>query len=582
MRNKNIGLGQYDMVLAVSENKINFEIKQLLNRGIIDRKWQFLADGKGKYSLNQADQKFEEAKRAWLTLDSLFKQLAQLKADLQDKQDQLDDSEGEERIQLRIERNDIKDAIKELEDQIKISSKYEILVDAILDAPMITLLKDSNTEVLFKLPIKEGRFYYIDKGCIKECNLENKSYAFRVPIGKLRIDEKSMFLLDGASRTELREGGFNDTDFTVSSILLDFEKANVSQYSLKDSVLPADIGDRTTLQVAVINYFKNLETDKDSPYVLGYAINKKKLAEREKSLLYPTGTSYSTSQSNIARAPAFNFLMLTEKHLFPAAPLGGRIDRSLIEEALDKTSTVSGVIALDFGTFADNYLKEIDSSIENAFKDALTDLDRVASSDESEIKLKYLEKGINMDFTIKRKEIKNDADKKSISLRYDILIKANAHEEVSAVVGSVGVNRKFSTSGKYEFNGYKGAPGKIVIKLIASAQGNIEMKDEYTPPLIGMDTEELEYKSGVDEAWLSFSNIFNSLAKEQKKNTGKFLGNIGLAFKQVNFSALNNFSNKVVLPGSNVYTFKNIRLLNGKLDESDAVLFDISYAEATV
>ncbi|WP_316818685.1 hypothetical protein [Pedobacter nyackensis] len=584
MSNNNINLGQYDMVLALSENKINFEIRNLLKRGIIRPEWQFLTDSLGKDSINNSNQKFEEAKKAWLGKNSLEKKLKILKDTLQEKQDQLDDAEGEKRLELRKERDIIKEALIALKNQIDSSSKYNILVDAILDAPQIALIKDSHTELLFKLIIKKGTFYYIDDQEVKECDLKDKLYAFKVPVNKLRIKSNGMYLADGETMKQLRDEGFNDNDFTVDAIFLDFERADIGQYSMQESILPDDTNHRPYLQVAIINYFKGLGSNKDNPYILGYTINKKKLAARDKAMLYPTGASFSTSLSKIERASAFNFLLLTENHQFPEIPKGGRIDNSLIEEVLDKSVTASGVIAIDFETFKNTYLNEIKAAVANAFLKSFNRLGNVKLLDgvpPNEDHFIYTGNGVRMNFTLRQTGITNDNNKNYIAINYTIAIAAIVHEEISAAIGTVGVDQKFSTSGRYEINGKKGAEGALVIRLSASEKGKIEIeKPSYTPPLVGRNTEDPEYKHDLDRIWLKISDLFKSISGVEKMYIDNFLNNIVDTLKDIDFDALEDFSNKVVLPGSNVYTFKNIRLLNAKQDQSDAVLFDIAYVLA--
>ncbi|ADY52970.1 hypothetical protein Pedsa_2422 [Pseudopedobacter saltans DSM 12145] len=530
-----MNLGQYDMVLALSDSKVSYEFNQLLKQKRVSDRWHFLSNLDGEYIANTGSN-FEITRQAWLNQKD--------------------------------------------ETRITDYANYDILMDVTVAGFKVTFFKDSHTELLFKIIIKEGEFCYFKNGNMNKCDLAGMEYAFRVPVSKLRITSKDMYMLDEKSEEKLREEGFNDNDFLIDSIFLDFQRADVNQYSVKDSLLPKGISKLTYLQIALANYFKSLGSNKDNPYILGYTVRKKKLIERDKALLYPTGASFSISYSNNVRESAFNFLLLTDHHQFPEAPQGGRIDKSLVESASDKTTTASGVIAIDFQTFKNNYLDTITAKVTEAFKESFEDSGYYDSDSRSESKVvfKCSKGGASMDFSLEKDGIRDVKESKCISIDYIIKVSGNVHEEKSALIGTVGVNQKFSTNGKYEINKKKGKEGTLKIRLRASSEGKIEIEPLYEAPLVGRDSDGPEYKHGLDRLWSGISDFFAAIAGVQMAYTESLLSRIGSELGEMTFKGIQDFSNKVILPGSNVYTFKDIRLLNGKQDNSDAVLFDIAYA----
>ncbi|RAJ77600.1 hypothetical protein CLV59_107367 [Chitinophaga dinghuensis] len=601
MSSTNVNLGQYDMVLALSQSKINFEIEMLYDQHVINRNWQFLTSLDGETHINSSDNSFVAVKKGWLDKNEYEKKKQQLEAELERIRTKLedDDTPKEEKPELRRQKDQKKAEIKAVDDQEKSTAKYEVLMDATIDIPRIELINGSHTELMFYLPIKSGNLGYLKSQKIANVDLAGMCYAFKVSIGKIKIDDiDGMYVINDAKKTELRKGGLTNDDFTIESILLNFQNTNVSQYDKEKSKLPEDATQLTNLQVSVTNYFKNIANN-TNPYVLGYAIQKNKLAERDKAMLYPTGASYSTSASQVERATGFNFLLLTENHQFPSGPTAGRIDKSLIENVKDKTVTTNGVIGINYGTFIDVYLNQLHASVidnfDKAFKKSFPDFYGSHKAEGDDEVFSFSKPGLRMNFNLERGLLKDESDN-YIHLSYQITVSGNVHKEVPTKIifdkintGTVGVDQKFSTEGKYELEGKKGAAGSLSIKLGASKQGKLEVVPNYQPPSIGRDTEKPDCKSIFEAVWLKVARFINPfglvgglvsifVTDDPHKNIVKFDGDV---FKPFDFDALKDFSNKVVLPGSNVYTFKNVRLLNGDLNSNDAVLFDIAYAVAS-
>ncbi|RBL89760.1 cell envelope integrity protein TolA [Chitinophaga flava] len=599
MSSTNVNLGQYDMVLALSQSKINFEIGMLHKQRVINPDWQFLTSADGKTHLNSSDSSFAAVKKGWLDKNEYEKKKQQLEAELDRIQTEVEDAPAEKKIELRRQRDQKKAEIKAVDDQEKAAAKYQVLMDTTIDVPKIELINGSHTELMFNLPIISGKLSYLNGQEIANVDLAGMCYAFKVSIGKIKITTDGMYLIDDAKKTELRKGGLNDNDFTIESILLDFQNTNVSQYSQENSKLPKDATHLTNLQISVTNYFKTIANN-TNPYVLGYAIQKNKPAAREKPMLYPTGASFSTSASQEKRAAGFNFLLLTENHQFPSGPTAGRIDKSLIENVKDHTATANGVIGINYDTFINVYLNQLHASVidtfDQAFKKSFPDFYGSHKAKGDDEVFSFSKPGLSMTFNLKRGRLKDESDN-YIHLSYEITVSGNVHKEVPIEIfgglintkKTVGVDQKFSTKGNYELEGKKGAAGSLSIKLGASNQGKLEIVSNYQPPSIGRDTEKPDAGSIFKTVWLTLARFINPfglvgalvtlfVTDDPHKNIVKFDGDV---FKPFDFDALKDFSNKVVLPGSNVYTFKNVRLLNGDLNSNDAVLFDIAYAVAS-
>lgn len=594
----NPSIGEYDMVLALSESKINYEFKRLLNRGVIKPKWQFMVGPNGENIINGSHTNFEQIKKSWLGINDIEKKRLSAKKALDDKQALLKNAEGSIAAKLTSECNTLKAEIEQLDDQAGVAKKYILLMDATIDAPKMELVKDDHQQALFKLIIKSGSLYYPEGTEVKKCDLAGKIYAFRVPISQIRIDAEKMYFAGHDAIEQLREDGLSNHDFTVDSILLNFERANIARYSHIDSVLPNGDKEKAELQTAVAGYFKSLGNDKQNPYVLGYALKKKALSARDISMLYPTGTSFSTSQSNLERASAFNFLMLTGYRQFPESPFAGRIERSLIDGVQDNSATISGVIAIDYPVFEQAYLNQLHNTVVNNFDQAFK-----SNQDLRDFYRAYDYRGSGCTaFVFKREnmymqmllERRSVVEKGGIMVMYNIAVQGSVHAEIERKVfhiikaGTVGVDQTFSTSGKYAINNKSGMEGILLITLNASNEGTLRINADYRPPTIGRDTEKPQTRDAVDAVWMVLSNFISPfglvgglvslLTDNASDSIVTFKEQV---FERMEFVFLDDFSNRVILPGSNVYTFKNIRLNEEPGHENCSVLFDIAYAVAT-
>ncbi|WP_293785948.1 hypothetical protein [uncultured Pedobacter sp.] len=563
-------LGQYDMVLSLSESKINAEMQQLYLDRLLDRDWKILSDLTGTLRRNHRDSDFDDQKRLWLD-QSGNNQLIELKAHL--------DRLGELLEQPNADRETI--IAQRIATRAKIAAAekttvpgYNLLIEATIDPPKISVIPGRSRELLFSFILNSGQVTYRNNTRQQQYDIRNLVYTFVVPVSKRQI-EKEDIQADPKFTAHITE------DFTVESILLNFAKADIANYVSIESKMSTDPELNAWLQLVVGNYFRELGKNKDNPYILGYAVQRPELKDIGTAMLEPTGVSYSTSHSEMDRASAFNFLMLTGGKEFPILPQGGRIDKSLIESVHLKDETVNGLIGINFRVFEKTYLARINQTVLDAFCDFVPGL-ALKSDTNYTAKSFDLHYSDNMKITIARTGIKSDDLKRSLSIQYEISIHASLHDELEALVGTVGVNQKFSTSGKYEVNGQKGKAGKLVVELTAAHYGQIIATVEsggYQPPVLARDTEEPEYnKKGIfDKVWLGMSNMVRRVDELEKMYNTNFTTRISKQLENTAFNELNKFSDRLILPASNVYTFLNVRLLSGELNDSDVVLFDISY-----
>lgn len=571
-------LGEYDMIFALSESKINAVLKQLFDHKTIASTWKFLTNEMDLdvYDLTSPDAK--SSRRPWEWMDDVS----------------VDFSKNFEPDY---------DWIKGKGD---LRSRYQVNMDAILTAPTIKVLQDASDELLLKINIKSGTLSYLEGNSIKDVKFTNCTYAFRVPIVQVRIDAASMYLAGDDALQQLREEGLSNYDFTVDSIMLNFARADVARFVPSESVLPDADGLERKFTVAVAGYFRDLGKRKKNPYILGYALQKKVLSEREKSLLYPTGITFSTTFSDKERCSAFNFLMLTESQQFPKSERAGVRQHSLIELAQDITNTVSGVIAVNYSTFERTYLdalhKIVIENFENSFRNN-SELSTVYKGyrilNSYNTYFEFSKHDLSMTLGLNRSEvvlrIDDKTDRQYLAVDYVITVWGNVHAEIERKVlglfdgGTIGVDQTFSTTGMYPINNKTGSPGQLTLQIVASNEGKLNVEASYQPPAIGKNTEKPQTKDVKDDLWMFFTNVFSplgivgALINFLTDSANNSIVNFENApFDSVSVPSFDSFATRVILPGSNVYTFKNISMVGNREHDDCFIKFDIAYAVAGV
>lgn len=598
----NINLGYFDMVLSLSENKINQEINLLYRQKKIKSAFSIVSNIHGTDRLSASDPGFSEIKLDWLKLDKLIAEQARLRDEIHTLSADLTRALKEKRFSdaATIDENKEIKAQQEVitSERINTLKKFDVLVDATIKSPRIEIVENENFSLMFILEFERGNLSYMDNGSFASADLAGKRYAFNVPIGKVKITEDEMYITGDKEKT-LRDSGFSEEDFTIESIFLNFNDANISSFSESRSNLPDVQRSKTFLQLSITNYFKAL-SDSQNPYVLGYTIKKRVVTPSQRAMLFPTGASFSTSKSSEARASSFNFLMLVNNNKFPSVGGSGILKYNLIEKSKDKSSGGNGTIAINYSTFKDVYLKALNESVidnfDSSFKNNQNALYDNFEPVPGATKFVFTKGGLKLNIFIHDPKLRNlvKADgTTALEIQYPISAEGKKHDEIPKKVfgifsaGTIGVDQRFSSEGRYQIDGKSGHPGKLTLIIQPSISGQISVSAEYINPTIGNITEGVEYKDTTDKIWDTISYFLDPLeAFEGLKMLFSEKGRSIVSFDQstfskVEFNNLHDFSNRVILPGSNSYAFKNIRSMTEDFGDEDAILFDISYAPTT-
>lgn len=584
----NANLGLFDMTLALSTSKINSQFAFLQKKGIIKRDWKFLCNLDGDKTMGGADPNFATALNVWK--NSLDKGL----------ENELGAVEAQ--ISAELEKND-PDILKvkalqkrkiELNTLIADKQKYAIYDCALecqIEPPKVWLIKGESNKLYFEIPIKTGILSYKKAGAIKADKVDGSKYVFAVPIAN-KIVKKAEVILGDTEQDKMVLNDISDDIFRIESLFLDFQNANIAQYDKSRSVILAD---STMLQIALTNYFSKIVARTDNPYILGYSIQRK--TSTRDALLQPTTATYSTSFSTEERSNAFNFLMQVDQHALPNDQRRGVLPKSLIEDALDKSPTVNGVMAINYEIFLTQYIdriltpkiaEKIEQTLRQTFQGC--GLSRNNPTANGDIYCHINKGDLSMDFKLcGRKITEGTGEKKGIAIIWDIEIYGNVHKEVEKKLlgiglGTIGMDQRFSTNGPHEVHNHPGRKGRLAILVSASTQGKLLVEAYFDKPFIGKDTPVPTYTHPEDvikDILLSIVQAFTfdilSMIEMMKGNV--FDLNIkDEDFNKLRIEDLSDVSDRIILPGSNVFTFKTLRLLTKKQDAQDAILFDIAYA----
>jgi hypothetical protein len=603
----NRNLGNYDMVLALSINRINYHFSKLYKKKIIHNDWCFLTNSTGE------EMKFlsaEEMNGFWHSKEQIGIKKAE-KNRLQEKYFDTEDENEREKLNGLIDK--LRNEIKTLEQNGKDTEKYDLGMNAKIDKPQIYAINGKPKELIFQIEISSGKIFFIKDSKRQEYDLNGLKYAFVVSIGHVEINSDKKVLVEDGDQYKtitLEEKGISNDDFTIESLFLDFENANISQYDKSHSQLTDDLEINGSLQVALQNFFNHVKSE-ENPYILGYGISKKKIpTEAEKPILYPTGVKYSTSYSSQKdekkrdRASAFNFLMLLNNHPFPSTQDAGVLPHSIIEYAQDKTATVNAVFGINYRDFEENYIKKIPGilapQIEEMLNERLRDpcnfrasnMDIKGSFSNSNVPTGKEDKTAsykgNLKFIYEHLE---DSDR-GISLIYRVecdgkiyVTDRDSYFGIGGEAGSITMRWPFSTHGHAKNT--KGRPGQFKIWLGADTNGKLKMEPKYESHIkVGLDTEEgvIDSASGTYKnipglnlfMWL-INMLLDTIFQNEISNALKALDSIEGLDDQIGLVNLTQMEKRVVLPVSTSYLYKNLRLFNAGNPDNEVLLLDATY-----
>ena len=559
-------LAGYDMVLALSQNTINYQFSQLHKRNIIHKKWGVLGgktDDNKNFHITDQDANFKQKINAWIAIQK--------------------DIEKARKDNNWTEIGNLMSKVKS--DNLNFRFGWE----AVLLAPEVSFIKDNTKEVFLELQFKSGKLYFREEEtkAVSVFDLKDVLYAFKVPIGQLKISKENLILDAGESAKKIiRESGLSDEDFTIQSLFLQFENANISSFDRSKSKLPT--GSDEAFQNAIENYFNMTIAGSDNPYVLGYGIQRKKIKATEKAMFQPTSLAFSTSYSTKNKQPgvfsALNFLMMLNDTKPPSSTTAGILPQSLIELGKDISSSTDGVFSIQQSHF-NMYLNSLDAYVQSTFTN-LEGVTLVHGFENGVMKLekkdKHIDDTIDTLYTITKEYVKNTDDNSGIKVRYKIEIHITVVVKAWFVkVGEI----TLSTNGQYTKGDVKskGSVGYLDFTIKSGKTGRFDLMHELTKPSIAYDENPNYFEGGF---WKVFSHILllifawvfaiiDAIVTQIAVDLGKDSASSSSALiDTLNDIDVLNQTNKVILPLGKVYAFKNLRMDA----EHDIVAYDIAYA----
>ncbi|PTX58998.1 hypothetical protein C8N46_11167 [Kordia periserrulae] len=559
-------LAGYDMVLALSQNTINYQFSQLHKRNIIHKKWGVLGGkttNNKNFHITDQDAGFKQKINDWIAIQKEI-----------------------EKARAANNWTEIGNLMSRVQSE---NLNFTFGWDAVLLAPEVSFIKDNTKEVFLELRFKSGKLYYREEEtkAISIFDLKDALYVFKVPIGQLKVSKENMIMDAGESaKTIIRESGLSDEDFTIQSLFLNFENANISSFDATKSKLPE--GSDSDFQNAIANYFNMTVAGSNNPYVLGYGMHRKKIKASEKAMFQPTSLTFSTSYSNKNKQSgvfsALNFLMMLNDTKPPTSTTAGILPHSLIELGKDTSSSTDGVFSIQQNHF-NTYLDSLDAYVQKTF----TNLDGVELQHGFEngvMKLKkhdtHKDDTIDTVYTITKIAATNNSDNTGIKVRYKIEISVDVI--VKAWFLKVG-EKTLSTSGQYTKDEikHKGSPGYLDFTIKAGKTGRFDLDHNLIKPNIAFDENPNLFGNGFWKDLLNILSIVvswviivvNAIVTQITVDLGKdSASSSGSLIDKLNDIDVLNQTNKVILPLGKVYAFKNLRMDA----ERDIVAYDIAYA----
>ena len=152
--------------------------------------------------------------------------------------------------------------------------------DGIMSAPTVVLGTSTSPNFLVKLcvNIPSGKFSY-GGAKLKDVSINDWKYVFDVDVNFTAISQKQI-----ANKKDIPEVvkkmlyEFDESQFTINHLFMNFQNANIAAYDplLSSLPLPPDTAEIVIelFQTGIANYFKGL-AEGDNPYVLGFQISDK-------------------------------------------------------------------------------------------------------------------------------------------------------------------------------------------------------------------------------------------------------------------------------------------------------------------
>ena len=244
----------------------------------------------------------------------------------------------------------------------------------------VQMIESDNQSVIFQIHFKNGDMSIMAAtGSIKNINLDGMIYAFQVDLNKMAkpyeeaiqdLDTEVVQNIDSVI-AQVDEEGIKPEDFTIQSLFLNFENADIVNYSKHYTSFPEDlsgkdIGHLTSFQTLLTNYYNS--DLRDTPFILGYCVTLPTLKPIKGAVFQPKTLNYSTSYSEDPNRAAINYMMMIDDTVVK----DNIIIDPLIREKMG--SEMNGVLALNNDLFFERYLKLFFEQITTAFKESINDL----------------------------------------------------------------------------------------------------------------------------------------------------------------------------------------------------------------
>lgn len=574
-------LGYCDMVLAVSEDTINYQFEQLWKRGLIRQSWKVLVrepqDGPRQLK-SQEDKDFDETLSAW--------------------------QEAQATIAGMFAEGKFEEFGKATAVARSAGHSWDYGWSASVAAPQIAVLAGDTHTLLFSVSFRSGTLLSCPDvtGPVRSWDLAGSVYSFRVPVGRVQITSTAKILTaEGRNQADqaIRDSGLTESDFSIEALFLDFENADIASFDAAASRFPGDA--TTAIQSTVIDYFKLVIAGEPNPFVLGYALNVKQIAPRE-ALFQPNSVRFSTSYGAKPGYSAVNFLMTGAGRSFSEGQQVGVLPQSLLE-GVSLDSTLDGVFAIDWPLFESLLVSPFVSAIAGAvatefpgavftrtgqqwtlsattsssttvseppsdlFEDTLLVSEQAVTSS---LSLATIMQGLQLECTVDYKV--------QIRVQPWVLIWGRRTDYEALL----------STSGRYRSGpSGDGRPGCVSLLIRPGAQGAVDfVVGPSTAPQLGYErepTKRYEGGGGTAGAVLAMWNHYGGedLAKgalDAASQLGEIVSEVLTSIDRVIRSLT---TGKVILPLGQLYTFKQIRLSTHRQTDENAVLMNVSYAPVT-
>jgi hypothetical protein len=571
------------MVLALSERTINHQFAQLLATSQIPAQWKLLVRrprGGPLAIKTAADPDFDRALEAWRTTqDHLAKLFA---AGHYAKY-------GEQ-----------------LGAAIQGGLLWDYSWSATVAAPAIAVLPGDHLHLRFAVSFAGGSLAYNSDRTlgVSTYDLTGAVYAFSVPIGRLQIGGTGEILTSAArdqAAQVIRDSGLTDADFTIESLFLDFDNANVSSFDPSNSRFPA--GATTPLQIAIEDYFKLILPGQGNPYILGYGMQAAPAAVRPqpRAMFQPTALRFSSSYSSTPGASALNYLLMLGGREFPPGQNVGILPASLLEGAgLDPSQ--DGMLAIDYPVFEQAVIDPFVAAINGVL------VGRFGGSGYSRTGQQWsLSAGTSSSQDVSQpvsdmfqKTIQDTSQSVSSSIAltnaltglvfawsFDLSAEVSVHPWLLLAMNRVlAYDAKLSTSGEAQPGpgGHDGQSGTLIMTIQPGSDGKVQfqvasvqspqlgyVQAPYVNPLYTVDMflGALVLPLSIIDWIQGFGNGTNMAS-----GVAGLLDSVTSSLQ----SAIDSLSlGKVILPLGQLYTFKAIQLLSNTNTDDNAVMMNVAY-----